>query len=112
MIPSSTPNAEQKRWREAVRELGSIVSGGPAVIHHCVGRAARHQKVSIGHEFIIGLTDAEHKLLHSDMRAFEALSIGFNPGGRWDCEKFLFNRVCELLGKSPDCFDIIMDYHR
>jgi len=64
-MKTDKPNAAQTRWREAVRELGSVISGGPAVIHHCVGRTAKHNKVQIGHWWILPLTDSEHKALHN-----------------------------------------------
>lgn len=61
----NAPTSAQKRWREAVRDLGSVVSGGPAVIHHPVGVTAKHNKVHIGHWWVIPLTDEEHKALHN-----------------------------------------------
>jgi len=61
----NAPTAAQKRWREAVRGLGSIISGEPAVIHHAVGATGKHNKVDIGHWWLIPLTDDEHKALHA-----------------------------------------------
>lgn len=102
------PNAVQKRWREAVRELGSIMSGDPAVIHHCVGATGKHKKVSIGHEFILPLTDQEHKDLHNRGE--------FNGASRKEFEKFYFSRVIMRLMDHPNrpedhVIEAIMDYH-
>lgn len=56
------PTAEQRRWREAVRELGSIIDGSkPCEIHHCAGRTAKHQGVAIGHWWILPLTAEQHR---------------------------------------------------
>tara|TARA_R100001377_G_scaffold81214_1_gene60612 strand:- start:7 stop:357 length:351 start_codon:yes stop_codon:yes gene_type:complete len=105
----NAPTAAQKRWREAVRDLGSIISGGPAVIHHAVGATGKHNKVEIGHEFILPLTEREHKDLHSG-----AILNGFN---RKEFEKFFFKRVWRELFYHKDIpdekiLDAIMDYHR
>ena len=62
---STTPNAAQKRWREYVRSLGSIISGDDAVIHHACGRTGKHNKVDIGHWWVIPLTNDEHLALHA-----------------------------------------------
>lgn len=58
----SQPNARELRWREAVRDLGSIIDLTPNVeIHHCAGRTARHDGVAIGHYWILPLTRAQHQ---------------------------------------------------
>jgi len=102
------PNAAQVRWREAVRELGSVISGGPAVIHHPIGVTGKHNKVAIGHWWIIPLTDVEHKQLHQ---------------GRWanrkKWEKEFFGLVCAAMTKanpdasqpSEEVCQAIWDYH-
>ena len=103
------PNACQKRWREEVRQLGSIISNEPAIIHHCVGTSAKHNKVAIGHEFIIPLTDEEHKALHQgDIMILDGRS-------RKEFEKNAFYEVCALLHDHPDrpsheIIEAIMDY--
>ena len=118
MIPTSAPNSEQRRWREAVRGLGSIL--GPSrhaiEIHHCAGRTARHNKVDIGHWWILPLTSQEHGMLHGDMGRFEIEALEFNPVGRWDCEKFLFHKVLMSLdGTLEPPYEVIqaiMDYRK
>lgn len=103
------PSASQKRWREAVRELGSIVSGGPAVVHHCVGVTGKHNKIPIGHEWIIPLTDEEHKALHAGET--------FGEESRKEFEKRQFSEVDAMLIDHPDLpsavqFFAIMGYHK
>ena len=105
---NSNPNAAQKRWREKVRGLGSIISGGPAVIHHCVGRTAKHNKIHIGHWWIVPLTDKEHKDLHAGRLDTPQIS-------RKEAEKYLFDRAVKRLGADdlPEgVYDAIMEYHR
>lgn len=106
------PNAAQKRWREAVREIGSVVSGGQAVIHHPVGRKGKHNKIEIGHWWVLPLTDAEHKSLHNGET--------FGHPSRKDFEKDAFEQVRQkLLDRTPpedwipsEACLAIMDYHR
>lgn len=58
---NDAPNAAEKRWRERVRAMGSALSyRGPCEVHHCAGRTAMHNKVDIGHWFIVALTPDEH----------------------------------------------------
>lgn len=57
------PTKAQKDWREEVRALGCIVSmeKGPHIqIHHVLGATAKHNKVEIGHWFILPLTGWYH----------------------------------------------------
>ena len=108
MRGGSAPNAQQKRWMGEVASLGSIVSGGEAIVHHCVGTTARHQKVRIGHAWIIPLTPDEHNALHHDGETF-----GFDS--RKDFEKHSFLRVCKLTPSDKYINDeikkSIMEYH-
>ncbi len=74
----NAPTAAQKKWREEIRELGCIVHGdkGEIEIHHVLGATAKHNKVAIGHWFILPLTGWFHRLnpelnVTSRKRAFE-----------------------------------------
>lgn len=102
-----SPNAEQTRWREAVRELGSVISGGPAVIHHMYGRTASFNKVHVGHWALLPLTDEEHKYRHQHgKKAFSE---------KWAHEKDLFLTVCERFDERPfddATFSAIMMYRK
>jgi len=57
--------ADQKRWYDAVAGLGSILSGGPAILHHPIGQRAKHNKQPCGVWWIIPLTPEEHRRLHA-----------------------------------------------
>lgn len=56
------PNAEQKRWREAVRDLGM-----GEIIHHAIDRTMKIKGVgNIGHWWLIPCTDdAHHRNIHA-----------------------------------------------
>tara|TARA_R110002096_G_scaffold155159_1_gene319506 strand:+ start:733 stop:1068 length:336 start_codon:yes stop_codon:yes gene_type:complete len=105
----NAPTAAQKRWREAVRDLGSIISGEPAVIHHPVGATGKHNKVAIGHWWVIPLTDAEHKALHAGET--------FGYESRKALEKATFSLVEMQIEYFPqlaldrDVSVAIQDYH-
>ena len=57
---NNAPNAAQKAFRENLRDLypGSE-------IHHCVGSTGKHNKVEIGHWWILAIPEKTHKKLHS-----------------------------------------------
>jgi hypothetical protein len=112
-----TPNAAQTRWREAVRSLGSVISGGPAVIHHPVGRTGMHNKTHIGHWWVIPLTDDEHKALHNGQLDFYLCETKWEGMCRKEFEKSSFEMVLNdprIIDEpiSPAVYHAIMDYHR
>lgn len=108
------PTAAQKRWREDVRKLGSVLSGLPAVIHHPAGRTAKHNKVHIGHWWVIPLTDEEHKALHRGEKIWKEKYPEAQT--RREFEKAAFADVLEnwpdRVFPPPDAERAIMDYHR
>jgi len=113
MIPSSSPNAQQQRWLEAVAELGPLVPGdGVQQIHHIAGRAAKHQKIAIGHFFIICLPESLHKIVGKP--EFDLAVFGFDSKSRHAAEKFLFTKTVEKLpGHVPLlAYDACLDWDR
>jgi hypothetical protein len=106
-MKNDKPNAAEERWREAVRELGSCVTGAPALIHHCVGRTAKHNKVEIGHWWILPLTEREHAWIHA------------HPN-RKETERQLFEQTLRdyeaMHSEGPpvpdDVLQAIRDWHR
>jgi len=92
-----------------VRGLGSVLTGGPSVIHHCVGRTGSYNKVKIGHWWILPLTNDEHLALHGGE------TFGYDT--RKEFEKWQFNLVVNLLYPHPDTpsdevCESIQDYRR
>jgi hypothetical protein len=51
------PNAEEKRFMAYTKESDCIACNhpGPSIVHHCEGATFRHNKVLIGHAFVIPL---------------------------------------------------------
>ena len=60
---NNQPNAEQLRWRELVREQGCIITGQPAEVHHVYGCSFKHNKIHVGHWFILPLSFDLHDLM-------------------------------------------------
>ncbi len=90
----NAPTAEQKRWREEVRELGCIISGeqGGVEIHHVLGATAKYNKEEIGHEFILPLTGWYH-------RENPVLNVTNNKNlfeANFGSQVSLFNRLLDL----------------
>ena len=104
----NAPTAAQIRWRERVRKLGSIIDGDDAVIHHAVGATGKHNKVAIGHYWVIPLTQEQHLALHAGET--------FGRDSRKAFEKESFTDVCQRLYPddiiTDEIYDAIMDYHR
>ena len=105
---NNAPTAMQKRWREQVRGLGSIIDGDDAVIHHCVGVTGKHNKVHIGNWWIIPLTNEQHLALHAGET--------FGRESRKAFEKEAFTDVCQMLYPTEyiteEIYDAIQDYRR
>ena len=61
------PNAHAKRWQQAVREAGCIITGSSLVhLHHMGGRALRHNKSDIGHYAVLALFFELHDVSSND----------------------------------------------
>lgn len=72
MGPSKTPNAEERRWMDAVVEFGCVacwIDGNyrPCCVHHLVSGGRR-----MGHLFTIGLCDPGH---HQNGQQFGMISV-------------------------------------
>jgi len=125
------PNAVQKAWRENVRSYGSILSGPnyyPCQIHHPAGRKAKHQKIAIGHAWILPLAPDEHKKIDTGRTGLYEIKDQFlayqdvSPVKEklildmtlHEFEKFLFARLCRTV-KFPfgaAVYDAIQAWHR
>ena len=118
MQSKNQPNAAQIRWRESVRDVGSIVSGlKPCEIHHVVGCSGKHNKQHIGHYWLLPLTKHEHEFLRRNLDEFSREKYGFSFVGSKDLEKLLFADLLthfmeQDLPFSEDELDAIFEYHR
>lgn len=123
------PNAEDKRWREAVGDWGvSILSKyRPIQIHHVIGRTAKIKGVgNIGHKFILPLCKEEHLWCdwgNEGLRLMKERVIhGHGEKLRDDIEdlsflelqKYLFKILCRHVRPNfeQDVYDAILAYHR
>ena len=66
-------NAEQKKWMGTVADLGCILCGGTAEIHHVAGRTAKQNKVPIGHAYILPLHHINHSYIDQGVFGLEKL---------------------------------------
>ena len=78
--------------------------GGRVEIHHVVGRGAVHNKVPIGHEFILPVSNVAHRIVEKESK---------------DDQKKLFRNVCTdyflRYGELPFGSDVLLaiwDWHR
>ena len=97
----NAPTAEQKRFRENLR---SIFPG--TVIHHCVGATGKHNKVAIGHWWIIALTPEEHIKVHSGIS--ERKSLEKNEFAH-QMERYFF--YYRRMPVPDEVLEAIEDYH-
>ena len=78
------PNADEKRYVKWIKEekLTCDACGryGPLIAHHCEGATFKHNKVLIGHWFIIGLCQpCDDIVTRGSRRAFRQI---FGPQAR------------------------------
>jgi hypothetical protein len=98
----NAPSATQKRWLDAVASLSPGMQ-----IHHPVGITAKHNKVHIGHWWLVPVDEQSHRDIHA----------GVFGKDRKVLEKRIFEANLEALEGSPDyppqdAIDAIRDYHR
>ncbi len=99
------PNAAEKRWLNAV-----AISYAGCVIHHPVGSTGKHNKVEIGHWWIIPMMDWDHKALHSHCECF-----GYESRKAFEKAKFeevLANPNIDSALVPLEAIEAIRSYHR
>lgn len=67
------PNADEKRFHAYTKESDCIGCGnpGPSIVHHCEGSCHKHNKVLIGHWFVIPLClSCDDVITHGSKPAF------------------------------------------
>lgn len=108
MISKHKPNQRQQSFWEALADTGCCNCGGwPVSIHHCAGSAARHNKVKIGHWFVLPLCWQCHQGtdgIHGLRARFNQWDESARTWTRKGLEKFLFAVVAqsEAGGMVPD----------
>lgn len=67
-------NAEEKRFHALTKESDCIVCGSsaPSIVHHCMGATYKHNKVLIGHWFVLPLCKScDDVITHGSRRTFK-----------------------------------------
>lgn len=108
-----TSDIKHRKWEEAVRSLGCIITGDPVcVIHHPLGRSGKHNKVRIGGWLVLPLREDYH--VHTDYSVHGNKKRFIEENGR-QCD--MFKSVIELhMDKfgthpvPPEVIDAIMDW--
>lgn len=123
-MASKPANAAQKQWMKDISEfvdeygLGAIYgdefNDSAHELHHVLGRSAKHNKVAIGHWFIIPIPFELHNVMsdHPD----NVTHFKHNFTGRFGMQRDIFdnirNGIQVLQGKSvpnEDVYNAIMD---
>ena len=75
---NGSPNAEQKRYHDQLREMFREVHGGTPEIHHIFGAQAKFKLLAEagikkpGEWFVIAMSKEEHKAIDDNKYSFEA----------------------------------------
>ena len=104
-MKNDPPNKAELTWREIVRSHGCVLDmGNPVQIHHVVGRTAKHNRVDIGHWFILPVSEQAHR----EIERFPK-----------DEQKLYFRDICtwhqRVFGELPFGADVLLaiwDWHR
>lgn len=74
------PNAEEKRFHQWIKEWQFCIAcnePAPTILHHCEGACFRHNKVLVGHWFVIGLCQqCDDVITHGSRKRFR---LQFGP---------------------------------
>jgi hypothetical protein len=95
------PNANEKRFMAYTKECACICCGnpGPSIVHHCEGATFKHNKVLVGHWFVIPLCQTcDDVVTHGSKNAFR--DINGSQAGLW----FIHyeNSLYACLPPAPD----------
>ncbi len=69
------PNAKEKRYHRYIKTekvcCDACSRYGPLILHHCEGATFKHNKVLVGHWFVLGLCgECDDIVTHGSRRAF------------------------------------------
>ena len=115
-------NAVQKEWMTAIADFASTdlaalygdeFDQSPFQLHHVLGRSAKHNKVSIGHEFILPVPFDLHDVSsnHSENVTHRKKAFIKRFGNQRDLfnELFAIMRAQGYTVPSIDIYNAIMD---
>lgn len=89
------PNADEKRFAAKVKECDCIVCGnpGPSIVHHAMGATFKHNKVLVGHWFLLPLCQSCDDVITQGSRS--AFVSMFGPQSEY------WLRLVYLTGVEP-----------
>ena len=108
------PNAEEKRFQHWVKERGQCAACkrffgyGNVILHHCEGSTFRHNKVLVGHMFVIGLCAQCDSVITAGSR--KAFRLRFGPQSLLWADLFL--EYLNAIGASFNDVNPEPDYVR
>lgn len=108
------PNADEKRYVKWIKEekltCDACGAYGPLIAHHCEGATFKHNKVLVGHWFVVGLCQrCDDVVTHGSRRAFREK---FGPQARiaLDALKEYMNHKGEVV--PTDVMNAIEDWDK
>ena len=91
------PNADEKRFHAITKESDCICCGnpGPSIVDHCMGATFKHNKVIVGHWFVVPLCQScDDITTHGSRKAFRER---FGP----QCDRWVAH-VINTKSKPPE----------
>lgn len=123
LVASKPANAAQKKWMDDITEwadynlgllYGDKYDGSECIQrHHVLGRSAKHNKVAIGHWFIIPVPFELHDV--SSNHHFNVTHCKRNFTNQYGMQRDIFNKVyqgmktCDYNVPSDEVYSAIMD---
>lgn len=111
------PSAEQKAWMSQLAEYGCVVTRADnPQIHHCLGATAKHNKVAIGHWYLLPLAHQLHDISSNRPDNITLHKREFE--WRHGTEKELFSRLIKTFRDNgnpippEEVIEAIKGYHR
>ena len=102
------PNSDEKRFHAITKESDCIVCGceGPSIVHHCEGSTFKHNKVLIGHWFVVPLClNCDDVITQGSRKAFR-----FRFGAQSDYWNWHFKMTGVLA--PADVYNAVMDWNK
>lgn len=88
---SRAANVDEKKYHQWLKEreiCSACGKHGPVILHHCKGSSFKHNKVLIGHWFVLGLCQqCDDLVTHGSIRRLEE-SARLSQSQMWNLDRF------------------------